>query len=102
MLFLKNATIQKIETHADKTLGVKLFLRELPPEEMGLLMSAYMAGHEGVEIDEVRTDSLKTPSERLRSVLFILWEKTTKEKNFETFYIEHMEKIIGMIKKKLD
>lgn len=101
MLILRNATIQKIETHADKTLGVKLFLRELPAEEMGLLMSAYMAGHEGVEIEEVKTDGLKTPSERLRSVIFVLWEQTTKDKNFETFYIEIMDKIIEMIKRKL-
>lgn len=101
MLILRNATIQKIETHSDKTLGVKLFLRELPVEEMGLLMSAYMAGHEGVEIEEVKTDGLKTPSERLRSVIYVLWEQTTKDKNFETFYIEIMDKIIEMIKKKL-
>lgn len=102
MLILQNATVQKIETHADKTLGIKLFLRELPAEEMGLLMAAYMAGHEGVAVEEVKTDGLRTPSERLRAVIYRLWEQTDQQKNFESFYLDYMERLIGMIKKKLN
>lgn len=101
MLILKNATVQKIETHADKTLGVKLFMREIPYSEMADLMAAYMAGNEGIEIEEVKTDGAKTPSERLRSVIYVLWEQNKSDKNFESFYIGIMEKIIEMIKKKL-
>jgi len=47
-------------------------------------------------------DPEKTPSKRLRAVLFILWQQTGKKGNFEAYYHEQMDKIIEHIKTKLD
>jgi hypothetical protein len=102
MLFLNSATVKKITTLSDKTLEVRLFMRELPPDEMALLFSAYMSGTEGVAIKELETDALKTPSERLRSVIYVLWEQTSKVKTFEVYYLDFMEQLINKVKAKLN
>lgn len=48
---------------------------------------------------------LASPSQRLRSVLFVLYKSETEKGRyaglFEAFYNEHMEKLIEFIKKKL-
>lgn len=52
---------------------------------------------------EEAEDKSKTPSKRLRAVLFVLSkQKGIKPENFEAFYREHMEKLIEWIKGKLD
>lgn len=43
----------------------------------------------------------KTPSQRLRGVLYVLWEQTGKSGDFETFYRQKMEGLINLIKNKL-
>lgn len=50
---------------------------------------------------EFRTD--KTPSQRLRGVLYRLWEQSSqaKTKSFEEFYREKMEELINHFKAKL-
>lgn len=44
----------------------------------------------------------KTPGQRLRAVLFILWKKQGEKQAFELFYSLMMEKIIEWVKRKLD
>lgn len=51
---------------------------------------------------EPATDDKKTPAQRLRSVLFVLWKQEGSRGDFESFYSERMEKITDMIKAKLD
>jgi hypothetical protein len=44
----------------------------------------------------------KTPSERLRGVLFLIYKETGgKEENFYQFYLEQMEKMINHYKMKI-
>lgn len=43
----------------------------------------------------------KTPSQRLRGVLYILWQQTGSEGNFQDFYIGKMETITNQIKSRL-
>lgn len=44
----------------------------------------------------------KTPSQRLRAVLYVWWEQQGKQGgDFEFFYRQHMEKLIDHIKEKL-
>ena len=45
----------------------------------------------------------KTPGQRLRAVLFRLWEQnsSTTKGDFETFYKSRMERLITQIKEKL-
>jgi len=44
----------------------------------------------------------KTPSQRLRSVLYIWWTQLGSEGDFEVFYREKMEATIDHVKGKLD
>ena len=46
----------------------------------------------------------KTPGQRLRAVLFVLWKKKGQPEmfTFESFYSTQMEKIIEWVKQKID
>ena len=56
------------------------------------------------KIDKTKYMDGKTPSQRLRAVLFLLWQQTVKENGVdkEKFYEEQMERIINWVKEKLD
>jgi len=44
----------------------------------------------------------KTPSQRMRNVLFLLFEQDHKGfSDFDSFYLDRMEKLIDLLKKKL-
>ena len=101
MLELHRATIHKIETTSDKCFKIVLFTPELPAGEMLSLLLAYKSGTEGIKIEEPETDDLKSPSQRLRNTLYRTWETTKREKDFETYYREQMEKLINHYKEKL-
>ena len=51
---------------------------------------------------EAAEDITKTPSKRLRATLFVLWQQTGSQGDFEVFYRDRMEKIIDFVKNKLD
>lgn len=56
------------------------------------------------ELDEIDLDvydSPKTQSQRLRNVLYMNWEQTTKEIDFKTYYKQETEKIINHYKNKI-
>lgn len=88
--------------------------RELTKDERELLLEAGVNDELGWllwspnkhQVNELPTapavDTGKTPAKRLRDVLFILWVQQGKVGDFETFYRERMDKIIDMIKAKLD
>jgi hypothetical protein len=44
----------------------------------------------------------KSPSQRLRDVLYVLWEHRGSKGDFEQFYIASIEKVINRIKEELD
>lgn len=48
------------------------------------------------------TDESKSPSQRLRAVLFILWKQEGEKGDFEVFYRANMEKAINRVKRFLD
>lgn len=49
------------------------------------------------------TRKVKSPSQRLRAVLYLLNKQTGgTEENFDTYYQQHMEEIINHFKAKLD
>lgn len=51
---------------------------------------------------EEASDSTKTPAQRLRGAIYILWQQSGEPGDFEVFYREKMEKLIEFIKAKLD
>ncbi len=51
---------------------------------------------------EEAEDASKTPSKRLRAVLFVLWKQLGQKGDFEQYYRTQIEKIIDHLKAKLD
>lgn len=66
-------------------------------------MLVYPKDAKDAEVIEVRREMEgKTPCQRLRGVLFVLWKKQGEKEAFEAFYSQHMEKVIEWVKRKLD
>ena len=89
-------------------------VREVTKEEREILFEAGTTDEMGwllwspnkIQIEDLPTeqaeDLSKTPSKRLRSVLFVLWKQQGEQGSFESFYRERMEKLIDMVKTRLD
>ncbi len=110
------STIESISTRRDRTLKIVLGTQELSEEQNAELFK--LANKIGwfvfkeSEITEKDLDlpniefSDKTPSKRMRNVIYRLWEKETEsgqvKVEFEEFYNKKMEQLITFIKAKLD
>lgn len=113
--FQCEAQIGKVETLVDGGNKVVIYTQELPWDSMSQLFSLRnKAGHllfsesqiadADVPTTEVQLDTqYKKPSQRLRAVIYRLWELTTNQKeDFDTvFYPRTMEGIINKLKDKL-
>jgi hypothetical protein len=63
----------------------------------------YPKGAKAVEVIKVNTEMEgKSPSTRLRAVIFVLWKQKGEKEAFEMFYSQTMDKIIEWVKKKID
>lgn len=54
-----------------------------------------------VDNEPISGTKKKSPSKRLRSVLYVQWEQSGLDIDFELFYATEMEKLIDSIKTKL-
>ncbi len=110
------ATVEGLRSRKDKTVALTLGTQELSPEKAGLLfntnnhlVTCYLSVKETISdeeqdiIDSIEVESpSKTPSQRLRNVLYLLWKATPEGyKDFNLFYIHNMEKILDHYKSKL-
>jgi len=108
--------IEGVSTRKDNTISVKLACNELSPSDIGVVMSmhnkyAYCAikpeNFTKTELDmiqnlKVSDDIGKSPSQRLRGVLYRTFENENEGfKNFESYYTNKMETIITHLKNKL-
>lgn len=57
-----------------------------------------------IEVPDVRPEyrGEKTPSQRLRAVLYRVWENAKSDLDFEIFYRSRMDRIIEQLKNQLD
>lgn len=105
--------ITKVETTADRGLRIKLVTPELPAEDMSTLFNlgeaqVYTAiadlPHKELKVpdDVPEIKGEKSPSQRLKAVLYRLWEATDRKKTSDQFYRDYMEKLIESLKAKLD
>lgn len=101
---LVNAAIGTVSSREDGSVAFRVISAELRPSEKGLVMEFHgkackvtIEPHEGVpdEVVTVNTErnGEKTPSQRLRGIIFIHWEQTGREGDFETFYRQRMSVI---------
>ena len=108
--------IEGVSTRKDNTISVKLACNELSPSDIGVVMSmhnkyAYCAikpeNFTKTELDmiqnlKVSDDIGKSPSQRLRGVLYRTFENENEGfKNFESYYTHKMEALITHLKNKL-
>jgi hypothetical protein len=112
------AGLESYRSLKDGTLKLSFETGELSPEQMAnvhysLNKVGYLAfspdalaTHELDEIDKLKveySDNGKTPSQRLKAVLYLMWKQ--KPEGFtssEVHYLHHMEKLIEHFKLKLD
>jgi len=108
--------INKAESMADRSLKLQLYTQELTNDEMAKVFSylkkqcwiaigenpiANMPSELWEALQKKPTKWDKSPSKRLRNVLFLLHEKSNDNMAFEAFYEKKMEEIIDHFKNKL-
>lgn len=107
-----SAQIGSVSTRVDKSVGFRVTTGELKPDMMaqlcglsGLAVSLFIQPHEydGKDAVEVTSEAEpKSPSQRLRAVLFV-WHKQMKStESFSSFYERQISLVIEKIKEKLD
>jgi len=109
--------IESISTRKDKTLKLTIATQELSPAQTGDIFTLNQdfcyfgikqepfTKDEEDTIDQLKTDyeNLKTPSQRLRGILFVNYQQHNKGyKDFATYYMAEMERICEHYKSKLD
>ena len=116
-MILIPAQLEGVRTRKDRTLSLSFGTQELSPDKMGQLMTmnqsvCFLAvkpdpfsREESNLIAELKADielQAKTPAQRLRGVLFRLWEQHGDTEEFTTYYEREMHKITEHFKCKLE
>jgi len=108
------AQFEAMKTRKDGSIKLEFETRELDGNSIAAMMNLRGRGGwlffcpsdmESIEIpaDAPPEIGQKTPSQRLRAVLFVLWQQTKPEgQDFESFYRSIMDMIIEHYKRKLD
>jgi len=112
-----SAQIGSVSTRVDKSVGFRVTTGELKPDMMaqlcglsGLAVSLFIQPHEydGKDAVEVTSETeSKTQGQRLRGVLYRLWEHRQKNEDkdnlisFADYYKNKTEEIITFLKTKL-
>jgi len=113
-----NAQLESFRSLKDKTIKLSFETQEPTAEQIQQIANnsqkfGYLvfSGNQLTEeqlnaIDKAKNDlydNQKTPSKRLRNVLYVWYEQDNKGYNtFEDYYLYHMERIIENVKSKLD
>jgi hypothetical protein len=109
------SNISKIVTMADNTIRLQVDCQEVAPQDEAEIFKLrnklgwmVFAVSENIAQTDVPTEQLevgttKSPGQRLRAVLFRLWEQNRRGyPEFELFYQAKMNKIIDSLKEKLN
>lgn len=106
------ATLDGVSTLKDGSMSLRFHTQELVAEDKIAIIN-FVQGfgwllfdtHESIDVPKEsphREAGEKTPSQRLRSVLYVLWQKRYSDIPFDTWYLQQVEKIINRIKKELE
>lgn len=106
--------IDSVNAKKDKTLSIKIGTQELSADDASYLLSM-MGNIVWVGIAETEIQSLevpdvipefegeKSPSQKLKAVIYKIWElKTDKKEPFPRYYENYMFKLVENLKAKLD
>lgn len=110
-IILDHAQVGTVSSRPDASVSLKIITAELRPSEAGILMGFHgknakvaIFPHEGeCETVEVKTErDQKTQAQRIRGVIYKLWQQEGSQVAFEPYYQNRTEKIIEHLKKQLD
>ena len=110
------AILDGVSKKKDSTLSLRIGTQELPAEdtakifelgnrEVWVCMADVPVKEDDLEIPEVLSEFKrdKSPSQRLRDVLWVFWDKSKKDYvDWDTYYRNTIEKIVENIKDKLE
>lgn len=105
------AYLTGFSSKTDGSAGIRISTQELQAQDFAELQAHlntfgwFMFSENDIQDEEIPDEDAeenKRPSQRLRAVLYRLWEQAGKSGTFESFYRERMEKLIEHIKGKLD
>jgi hypothetical protein len=105
------AYLSGFSSRTDGSAGIRMTTQELQPGDFTSLQGAlnqfgwFIFAENDVQDEEIPDDDAeenKRPSQRIRNVLYRLWEQGGKQGTFESYYRERMEQLIDLLKKKLD
>lgn len=106
--------ITRIQTMADG--GLRLFVdtQEISAEDKAAVMELHkqigwflfsesqIKEEDVLNLPDIQLDKgEKSPSQRLRAVLYLLWEKQGKKGSSEQFYRDYLERVISKLKEQL-
>lgn len=109
------AIFSGVRSRKDRSYALSFDTRELSGEDAVELLKLHQtegwlifSPTEGIDEQNIPTEKAnaglgsKTPSQRLRGVLFVYWQQLGKQGDFEDFYRSKVEMLIDIIKEKLD
>ncbi len=110
------AIFSGIRSKVDRTYTLTFGTQEMSGEDAAKLLSMQQdlcwlviapseAEADQVEVPQGRPEvgmTAKTPSQRLRAVLFVLWKQLGSRDDFEDYYRTQMERFIEIVKSNLD
>lgn len=109
------AILNPISRRKDKSVKISFETRELQSDELITLMAlegvemwlCLAPNQEEIEVPDQKAEvEEKSSAQRMRSVLFILYKQDVENKKFvglfQTYYAEKMEKLIQLLKDKID
>lgn len=115
MKVLLPATLSKVASRKDRSYTLSFDTRELSGTEAATLLGELM--NEGwllyspnedlkeADVPDEKADSMtgqKTQAQRLRGVIYRLWEQNGKKGNSNEYYISVMESLIDQLKERLE
>lgn len=79
----------KLMMMTDQVGWISFASRQIQPEDI-------------IDLPEVkRNEDMKSPAQRLRATIFILWKHEGSVGSFEDYYVNRMSKLIDFVKNKL-
>ena len=116
MNLLRQVTLNRANRKADRSVSMT-FTTQLEESSEGFMEIDTILNQNGIlyfkpsgeltqqEIDEIEKSNIevegKSKSQRLRNVLYRLWEQEETKVNFNDFYSQRMESLIEQIKDRL-
>lgn len=100
-------------SRSDGSAGIRFATQEISATEFSvlkqnlnefgwLLFTTGVIKESDIPQEDPLEDDQKSPSKRLKAVLFLLWKKTGEKDDFTAYYRRQMEKMIEKVKEKLD